>query len=308
MQRRGFTLIELLVVIAIIAILIGLLLPAVQKVRAAAARTKCQNQLKQIGLALHNHESRLGFFPPGFSSTVLPNRESSPNGPAWGWASHILADMEQDAIYRQIDFRRSILDPVHSTVVKSVITNFICPADPAMPTMDVYRFTGGVFDGTKVLTDAGRSNYVASIGTVEAGEEPPEIADGVFYRNSRTRMTEIIDGTSNTYFVGERGTKTAFLTWLGAVPGSGVPKPPLTGLPSDWDGEGAGVHILGHASDEIGHQPNGVSGHVDDYSSYHPQGAIFLLGDGSVRTVNDSISPAIFQAYATRSGGEPLSE
>jgi prepilin-type N-terminal cleavage/methylation domain-containing protein len=300
--RFGFTLIELLVVIAIIAVLIGLLLPAVQKIREAANRMKCSNNLKQIGLALHNYESRHGEFPPGFGSFVMPDGHTSPNGPGWGWAAYLLEDLEQANLHRKINFSRSILHSSHDPVRTEVLSVFLCPSDPGPKVIPVYQFDGS-FSGS-VLTQAGRSNYIAVFGTGEAGEDPPEPADGVFYRNSRTQIAEITDGLSNTFFIGERGTRLASGTWLGAVPGSGVPKNPLFGSPADWDGEGAAVHVLGHASNEPGHQPNGPSGHVDDFSSFHPTGVLFLRGDGSVRIITDSINPAVYQAMVTRAGGE----
>jgi prepilin-type N-terminal cleavage/methylation domain-containing protein len=305
-QRRGFTLIELLVVIAIIAILIGLLLPAVQKIREAANRMKCTNNLKQIGLAIHNYESRNGEFPPGFNSYVQSDNSNSPAGPGWGWTAYILDDLEQSNVRRQIDLSKSILDPTHAAVRTQVLPIFVCPSDPGPRTISVYEFSGGKFTGN-VLTQAARSNYVAVFGTGEVADDPPGVADGVFFRNSAIRTADITDGLSNTFFVSERCTRQASITWLGAIYGSGVPKNPLTGSPSSWIGEGAAVHVLGHASKEPGHTPNGSSGHVDDFSSFHPTGVNFLRGDGSVRIINDTINPALYQALATRSGGEPYS-
>lgn len=306
-RRIGFTLIELLVVIAIIAILIGLLLPAVQKVREAANRMKCSNNLKQIGLALHNYESRNSEFPPGFGTNVMPDGHNSPNGPGWGWAAYILEELEQSNLRRQIDFSNSILDPMHMNVRVQSLSAFLCPSDPGPKTIPVYRFNGGNFNGT-VLAEAGRSNYVAVFGTGEVGEDPPGNADGVFYRNSRTRVADVSDGLSNTFFIGERSTRLASITWVGAIYSSGVPKNPLTGSASTWSGEGAAVHCLGHASNQPGHTPNGTSGHVDDFASFHTTGVLFLRGDGSVKILNDSINPSVYQALVTRAGGEVIGE
>jgi prepilin-type N-terminal cleavage/methylation domain-containing protein len=305
-RRAAFTLIELLVVIAIIAILIGLLLPAVQKIREAANRMKCANNLKQIGLALHNYESRNEYFPPGFSSYVLADGRNSPAGPGWGWTAHLLEDLEQSNLHRQINFTLPIAHANHATVRMTSLKVMLCPSDSGPDTIQVYEFADG-FSGS-VITQAARSNYVAVFGTGEVAEDPPEVADGVFYRNSRTRVADVSDGLSNTFFIGERCTRLASITWVGAPYGAGVPRNPLSGPASGWDGEGAAVHILGHASSEPGHTPNGPALHVDDFASFHTSGVQFLRGDGSVQRLSDSVNPIVYQALATRAGGEPISE
>src|SRR5260221_4936636 len=128
MSGSGFALIELLVGIAIIAVLVGLLLPAVQKTREAAARMKCANNLKQIGLAMHNYHAAEGNFPAGFNSrTLAVNGDSL--GPGWGWAAYLLPHLEQDAVRQRIDLNRDIADPYDAPIRTTSIKGFLCPSD-----------------------------------------------------------------------------------------------------------------------------------------------------------------------------------
>src|SRR2546423_10935519 len=171
--RRAFTLIELLVVIAIIAILMALLVPAVQKVREAAARTQCRNNLKQIGLALHGYHDRNKAFPPGYVSAVGPNGPDDDRGPGWGWAAHILPDIEQAPLFRQIRFDKDIGDPLNTQARMTVLPIFVCPSDDGLPLFAVNAL-GDSSPYTTPLTDASgqpvqvaRSNYVGIFGNPE---------------------------------------------------------------------------------------------------------------------------------------------
>jgi prepilin-type N-terminal cleavage/methylation domain-containing protein/prepilin-type processing-associated H-X9-DG protein len=289
--RRAFTLIELLVVIAVIAVLIGLLLPAVQKVREAANRIRCKNNLKQIGLALHNYHDRNGSFPPGYA-TKNPT-SSTDQGPGWGWAAYLLDDAEQGNLQRQIDFNRGIPNDANAPARLQSLAIFKCPSD----------------DGPKTFVTAGRAtevahaNYVGMFGTPEITDNPGG-GNGLFYRNSKVRIADVTDGTSNTLAVGERSSNLALATWTGAVNGAVVP--PVR--PSVLGPEGAPVLVLGHTGlASEGHTPNNPINHVDDFFSRHPQGVNFLFVDGSVHSIGDGINPLVWQALGTRAGGEALS-
>jgi prepilin-type N-terminal cleavage/methylation domain-containing protein/prepilin-type processing-associated H-X9-DG protein len=274
--RRAFTLIELLVVIAIVGILIGLLLPAVQKVREAANRLTCKNNLKQIGVALHGYQGRTGSFPPGYTSDV--DRSGADLGPGWGWAAFLLPDIEQDNVFNQITFSRDIRDALNAAPCRQNLALFRCPSDLSYDVFTVYDPNG------QTLADVAHSNYVAMFGNNEI-EVNPGAGNGVSYRNSRTRIADITDGTSNTLLIGERSGNLARATWTGAVTGA----------------DEAPALVLGSAD----HTPNHPAAHGEDFWSRHVQGVNFLFADGSVRIINNTINPLVWAALATRAGGEP---
>ena len=280
----GFTLIELLVVIAIVAILVGLLLPAVQKVRDAAARTQCQNNLKQIGLALHNHHDENGTFPPGFTAVAAPGGDVAPG---WGWGFYILPQLEQESLFRSAPDRNQSLKD--SPVLARVVKGYLCPADHQTEPFQV-RGPGGVnlTTITGALVRAAPSSYAAFAGgdetEVTTGDDKGRF-HGVFYRNSKTRLTDLTDGTSHTALVAERACGITQGTWAGAIPqarmrlGARNPVYPLN--PNmDYDPDLFG---LMHANWINATNDQSDDGGTDDPSSFHPGGANHLFGDGSVR-------------------------
>ena len=317
-SRRAFTLIELLVVIAMISVLIGLLLPAVQKVREAAARLKCKNNLKQIGLALHNHHDQIGHFPAGYISGVGPGGPADDTGPGWGWAAQILPNLEQDNLYRSIRLDLDIKDPVNAAARITVLPVFRCPSDGADDLFYVDKLNDPKPDYSTPLIQVAHANYVGIFGNPEITPDPGYLlADsnrslahrGMFYRNSKVRIGDVTDGASSTLFIGERSSNLACATWTGAVIGGQVPpKAPNT---YGYSPEGAPVLVLGHtgsSADNPPHTPNSPVNHVDDFWSRHPQGVNLLFVDGSVRNINNSISPNAWWAMGTRAGGEVIGE
>jgi prepilin-type processing-associated H-X9-DG protein len=310
------------VVIAIIAVLIGLLLPAVQRVREAASRIKCKNNLKQIGLALHNYHDTHSSFPPGYTSTVGTGGPADDRGPGWSWATYILPQLEQDNVYRQIQLDKDITDPVNANIRTTVLQVFLCPSDSSANeifTVDVLDdptpdYSTPLLDINGNPLQVAHSNYVGIFGNPEITVDPGYLLPdpgralgvrGMFYRNSKIRIGDVTDGTSNTLFVGERSSNLAYNTWTGSVTGGQVP--PKIPDPFSFGPEGAPVLVLGHtgdASDVPPHTPNSPVNHIDDFWSRHAQGVNFLFVDGSVHSINDSITPSVWWALGTRAGGE----
>jgi prepilin-type N-terminal cleavage/methylation domain-containing protein/prepilin-type processing-associated H-X9-DG protein len=288
-RRAGFTLIELLVVIAIIAVLIGLLLPAVQKVREAASRLKCDNNLKQIGLALHNYHDANQHFPAGYVSGVAA--DDSDTGPGWGWAAYILPHIEQQALYSAIQFNQPIEAAINAAVRITTVSIYFCPSDTGATTWQATSFTTSGM-GT-VICDVASANYVGVFGDSEPGVD----GEGVFFRNSTIALKDITDGTASTFLDGERSVKMGPATWTGSVTGAKLYQP-LNG-PQIEDGSGM---VLGQAR----RPPGAPNGEVNEFSSRHNGGANFAFADGHVAFILASIDPAIYQALATRAGGEPI--
>jgi prepilin-type N-terminal cleavage/methylation domain-containing protein/prepilin-type processing-associated H-X9-DG protein len=298
-KRHAFTLIELLVVIAIIAVLIGLLLPAVQKVREAANRTKCKNSLKQIGLALHNYHGRMGYFPAGYQTQVAS--DNSDLGPGWGWASFLLDDLEQSSLGKSIRFDLQITDPANAAARIQTLPILVCPSEIKTGTFTVVDANGNP------VTAVARSSYVAMNGVLGVTDDAWD-NNGAFIRNRRLRIADISDGLSNTLFVGERATNMSSSTWTGAVTNGVVPAQRYPD-PADQLGnaEGAPALVLAHGSRE--HLPNNpLVFDADATSSYHLAGVNFLFGDGSVQSISNTIDGTIYEALLTRAGGEAVGE
>lgn len=293
--RRGFTLIELLVVIAIIAILIGLLLPAVQKVREAAARMSCTNNLKQIGIALHAYHDTRETFPPGAVHTTTGDREM------WGWAVFILPQMEQTNLYKDLapslnnsesagsgSLNRFLRDNGGS-LIQTRLETFLCPSDGAgsliNPSFGVDRhFNGRAGLGTNFYP--GKSNYIGVAGTWDIDEHPNDndgagtVNNGMLIRAGRNEllnMSSITDGTSNTFLVGERESRCGAGAWAGNRNPTG-------------QGYRGCDFTVGSVYPVLNDPVNtGSDNCTDGFSSRHTGGANFLFADGSVHFISDDI-------------------
>lgn len=294
-DRLGFTLIELLVVIAIISVLIGLLLPAVQKVREAAARAQCSNNLHQIGLALHNYHDSLGSFPAGYVCTQ-PQANPDYTSPGWGWAALLLPFIEQGNLYQQINFTLPIEAPSNQYARTMILKLYVCPSDYSTGLFTVYN------KGNGALTQAATNSYAACHGVGVDLDEELDDFNGMFSRNSRVRFADVTDGTSNTIAIGDRGAFFTRAAWAGAVNfGTTRITPGCPWVISYAPIEDAPTQPLAHIDVETINDPRGDP---EDFFSPHTRVAMFLFADGSVHSIPFSLSLPTLQALSTRDGGE----
>jgi prepilin-type N-terminal cleavage/methylation domain-containing protein len=288
--NRGFTLIELLVVIAIIAVLIGLLLPAVQKVREAANRSKCQNNLKQIGLALHNYHDVNGTLPPG--GTTAGTQGLS-------YLVLILPFVEQSNLHKPFNLKEAYNTPTNSALGLQPVSTYQCPVAPELYTEASFEFVGD----KKPFT----AHYVANQGpknppanTYRVGPPVTQGAmalQGVMGMDTKYRFADITDGTSNTFLIGELAFK------LPNVPPAGY----RSWTRGCWNGDpdlqctfSKNVRFALNST-----LYNGSNNYNDmSFGSVHPGGASFALCDASVRFVNESISMTVYWSTASRNGNE----
>lgn len=313
MIRRAFTLLELLATIAVISTLAAIVLPAIQKVREAANRMTCANNLKQMGLALHSYHGDYGRFPPGYEADwTHPNRDpltwDGPNG--WAWGSHLLPYVEQDALAQQLLRHFPCWHPANAGATATFVKLYVCPSAPDVPRLVSIRDASG-----RTLATFGPSTYVANVGHDEPwsraiGDWTP-VANGPLYRNSRIRFADVTDGTSTTVFLGEHAV-ISDKTWVGVVPGAVVsPRDPQRFPLSSPDA--AATLVLAHSGParselDIIHPPNAPTCHVCQMYAAHPSGANVLLGDGSVRHVSEFINHDVWAALCSRNGREAIGD
>jgi prepilin-type N-terminal cleavage/methylation domain-containing protein/prepilin-type processing-associated H-X9-DG protein len=299
-QRSAFTLIELLVVIAIIAVLIALLLPAVQQAREAARRSQCKNNMKQIGLALHNYHDQANTFPPGYiganTTTLL----------GWSWATMLLPHLDQAPLYNSLVFTTSPATAAGTQYnnQQAPLPAYRCPSDNGPPTITfptaqtASATAGSSLIATTMNQPFSRSNYAGVYGTATLAYTA---GNGTFWENSKRNFRDFTDGTSNTIVVGERRSP-------GTVNGNAVGGDTMWVCATGQTTTQGMAYVLGDVLYKMNAQ---ATGNIEAFGSLHSGGAHFLMGDGAVRFISENISTGATGTYnylATTQGNEVVGE
>ena len=293
--KRGFTLVELLVSITIIGILISILLPAVQSVRGAARNASCLNNLKQIGLAMHNYEAAHMVFPEGMDyrgSDLTRPRSSQPHrGFGWAWSSRILAQLDQGVIYDQINFDAKISSAINRKLVSKTMSVAVCPsASQSFTHLIIGNPTSP--ESNRINPGMATTNYAACAGSFTFGghwDSPTDRKNGIYKDESKTKFRDIRDGTSNTIMAGEvvyygngstsdaDGGFTWDPKWYGSASATG-PRRAITSSAVFRNGEA-----------EINPSPLSGTSKRDSFASSHLGTVNMLFGDASVHAIEETI-------------------
>lgn len=294
--RPGFTLIEVLVVISIIAILVTLLLPAVQKVRASAANAQCFNNMRQIGLAFHNHEGVKGYLPP----------YATKNAPKHGWAVYLLPYLEQDAVHAQYDYTQTWSNVANRPAKKNVIPTFQCPSfgkNPRFDTTTQPSFAANpaaVSDYAPISVANGLAYYLGLATTpVPPADQVKNNWTGALMLDEVTKLSSILDGTSRTILIAEDGNRPNRIQ-KNVIVGTNVSG-------AGWADDGAAFALDGTdtATATITRGPCVLNcTNANEIYSQHRNGCNFVLCDGSAQFIRNEIDPAILLGIVTRRNGD----
>jgi prepilin-type N-terminal cleavage/methylation domain-containing protein/prepilin-type processing-associated H-X9-DG protein len=298
MKRKAFTLIELLVVIAIIAVLIGLLVPAVQKVREAAARLSCQNNLKQIGLGVHNYEGNFGGFPFSRTTGMVAGAPYFPYVHSWSVA--LLPYIEQTNSFNLYNYKANWDNPTNYTAIRTYLKLFNCPSTPNQPRADTTiaaQPSGGDYHAVNAIKDFVGINCFGYTKASITGADDARLV-GAMRRDFNTPIVAILDGTSNTILVAEDAGRPQFYNAKRQV------YDPV-GKEGGWADPNGAFSIDGANPDGSIKGPCALNcSNNSEMYSFHTNGANAVFADGSVHFLHDNMNLCVLAALATRAAGE----
>lgn len=274
-SRRAFTVLELLVCITVIGVLMGLILPAVQAARETARRMDCLQNLRQIGIALHNCHDTQGRIPAGWSSV-------SGTSSAIGWAARILPYLEQNQLRQLVDERAGIDSPNNAAARTATLETYMCASDVEDDHFQLFKEIGDHEshepNSTEVIVELPAASYLGVFGSSDPDAELSVQGEGAFVRDRDLTFSRVLRGTSHVLFVGERTARKLPATWLGI----------------DLEGEDAAGRVAGQAL--LG--PNRDDADECEFDSRHPGGVNFLWGDGHGTWLVDEVDPLLYRTLA----------